>query len=83
MLEEAERQARVAYEATGLKPIFLYYRAAILYARGRHKEGLLMLESAMGRDPKGVKKLIQLYPEILQNPQVVDLVARYKRNRSI
>jgi tetratricopeptide (TPR) repeat protein len=83
MFEEADGQARVAYEATGLKPVFLFYRAAILYAEGRHKEGLLMLESAMSRDAKGMKKLIVLSPAILQNPQVVDLMARYKRNRSI
>jgi tetratricopeptide (TPR) repeat protein len=80
---EADVQARLAYEASGQKTIFLYYRVAILQALGKSKEALLVLESAMGRDPRGLRKLINLDPAILQHPQLVDLVARYKRNRSI
>jgi tetratricopeptide (TPR) repeat protein len=83
MLDEAEAQSRVAYETTGQKPVFLFYLVAVLQAQGRSKEALLMLESAMGRDARGLRKLMDLAPSILQHPQVVDLVARYKRNRSI
>lgn len=83
LFDEAEAQANLAYETSGQKPVFLFYRTAILHAQGRFKEALLVLESAMGRDPRGLRKLIALSPSILQNPQMVDLVARYKRNRSI
>ena len=82
MLEEADKQARLSYQVTGLKPIFLYYHAAVLFASGRHKEGMLVLENAMTRDPKGIKKFIALEPSILQNTQVVELIARNRRGRN-
>jgi hypothetical protein len=50
---------------------------------GKSKEGILQLESAMGIAPKLVKKFVELNPALLQNQLVVDVVARYKRNKSI
>lgn len=81
--EEGLGQAEAALRATQGKPIFLFYRAAILFAAGRSKEGLLQLEEAMILSPKQLKKMVELNPSILQNQAVVDLVARYKRNKSI
>jgi hypothetical protein len=49
----------------------------------KSKEGLLQLEKGMSIAPKLLKKLIDLNPSILQLQQVVDVVARYKKNRSI
>jgi hypothetical protein len=50
---------------------------------GKSKEGMQSLEKAMAVNPRLLKKLIDINPSLLQNPLVVDLAARYKRNRSI
>ena len=80
--EEAEQQVALAQKMTSQKPIFQFYMSAILFASGRSKEALLHLESAMGKSPKLLKRFIELNPVILQNQAVVDLIARFKRNRS-
>ena len=83
MLESADEYAIAAYEATGNKPIFIFYRAAIFFASGKTKQAIAQLEYAMSKAPKLIKKLIELQPRLLQHPQVVDLIARYKRSRSL
>ena len=50
---------------------------------GKTKEGLVQLEKGMSTAPRLLKKLVDLNPSILQYQQVVDLVARYKKNKSI
>jgi hypothetical protein len=55
----------------------------VYFALGKVKEALLQLENAMQAAPRMVKKLVQLNPVILQHQQVVDIVARYKKNRSL
>jgi hypothetical protein len=79
MWEEALLQTTLSLQATKEKPLFLYYKAAVLFGAGRSKEGLLQLEEALDRDARLLKKFVTLRPSILQNPQVVDLLARYKR----
>jgi tetratricopeptide (TPR) repeat protein len=81
--DEAADQADAAMVVTNGKPLFLFYKAAVLFSAGKTKEGLLNLEDAMGKSPKLLKKFIELNPAILQNQLVVDMVARYKRNKSI
>lgn len=81
--EEGIAQADQAYRATGNKPVFLYYSAALLIGSGKTKEALLVFEEAMEKAPKQLKKFIDLNPAVLQLPQVVDIIARYKRNKSI
>ncbi len=83
MYEEADARAKLAFETSGQKPVFLFYRVAILQAQGRSKEAMLVLENAMSRDPRGLKKLVSLCPDILKQPKVADLVARSKRNRHL
>lgn len=78
---EARQQTLAAIRHTSGKTVFLYYLSAVLFAMNKTKEALLFLEKALTASPKGVKKLIQLNPSILQKPQVVDMIARYKRNR--
>ena len=78
---EARQQTLSALKHTNGKPIFLYYLSAILFAMNKTKEAIIHLEKALETAPKGVKKLVQLNPSILQKAQVVDLIARYKRNR--
>jgi hypothetical protein len=66
-------------QATKNKPLFLYYKAAVLFGAGQSKEGLLQLEEALNQDARLLKRFVSLRPSILQNPQVVDLLARFKR----
>jgi len=79
--EEALEQCLVAFEATGGKPIFSYYTAAVLFAMKKNKAALLHLEKGLSESPKLVKKFMALNPSILQNSQVVDVMARYKKSK--
>lgn len=81
--DDALEYAGFAFEQTDHKPIFLFYKSAILFACGKSKEALLQLEEGMQHSPKLIKKLIELNPSILQNQQVVDIIARFKKKRSI
>ena len=81
--DEALERANTAIKITGGKPIFLYYRASVLLSMGKAKEGILQLENAMKQAPKLIKKFVDLNPSCLRNGKVVDVIARFKRNRSI
>jgi tetratricopeptide (TPR) repeat protein len=78
---EARQQTLAALSHTNNKTIFLYYLSAILFGMNKPKEALLYLEKALSASPKHLKKFVQLNPAILQNSQVVDLIAQYKKNR--
>lgn len=78
---EARQQTLSALKHTAGKPVFFYYLSAVLFAMGKPKEALLYLEKGLEASPKGLKKLIQLNPSILQKGGVVDAIARYKRGR--
>ena len=82
-LEEALKQVQVAIEATNGKPLFFFYKAAILLGLGKTKEAILQLEISMEKAPRLLKKFIELNPSVLQNQLVVDVAARFKRNKSI
>jgi len=81
--EEAAEQCITAMKATDVKPIFIFYYSASLFAAGKTKEALLQLETAMSKAPKLLKKFVALHPYILQNNQVIDIIARYKKGRKI
>ncbi len=83
LFEEALEKVKIAYEMTHQKPVFLYYKTAILFGMNRSKEGILHLEEALQRAPKLLKKYVELNPAILQNQLVVDVIARFKRNKAI
>ena len=76
---EARQQALAALSHTNNKTLFLYYLSAVLFQMNKTKEALLYLEKALSTSPKHLRKFIQLHPPILQNPQVVDIIAQYKR----
>jgi tetratricopeptide (TPR) repeat protein len=80
--EEALEQTQAAFNING-KPLFSFYRASVLFALGKTKEAILQLEKAMEISPKLLKKFVELNPGILQNQLVVDVIARFKRNKSI
>lgn len=81
--EEALLQTDAAQLATHGKPLFTYYKASILFSAGKSKEALLQLEKALEASPKQLKKFVELNPAILQNQLVVDMLAKYKRKKSI
>jgi tetratricopeptide (TPR) repeat protein len=82
LYSEAKHQAIIALDITNAKPLFYYYLSASLFALGKTKEALIYLEKGLEVAPKMLKKFIALNPSILQNPQVVDTIARNKRSRS-
>ncbi|HYM92950.1 MAG TPA: tetratricopeptide repeat protein [Chitinophagaceae bacterium] len=82
-IEEAAEQAEAALHITKSKALFLFYKSAVLFAMGKTKEAVMQLENAMEKSPKLLKKFMELNPSILQNQQVVDVLAKFKRKRSI
>ncbi|MEO7263840.1 MAG: tetratricopeptide repeat protein [Ferruginibacter sp.] len=83
MYEDGTEYAQFAYEQTDNKPVFLFYKSIFLFAEGQPKEALLLLEKGMATNPKLIKKFIELNPSILQQQQVVEIIARYKKKRSL
>ncbi len=79
--EQALQQVQTALRVTEGKPLFVYYLSAVYFALGKSKEALLQLQNAICESPKNLKKFIALNPAILQNQQVVDLIASLKRKR--
>jgi hypothetical protein len=45
--------------------------------------GLEWLEKALSAAPKLLKRFMEVFPQALQNRALVDLLAKYKRRRSI
>jgi len=82
-LEEAREQVMAALQVTQGKPLFMFYLSNILFALGKSKEAILYLERAMEKAPRLLKRFVELNPSILQNQQVVDILAKFKRNKSI
>jgi len=80
---EAFEQSEAALKVTDGKNLFYYYLSACLFALKKNKEAMLQLEKAIQKSPRQLKKFVDLNPAILQNSQVVDLVARYKKGRKI
>ena len=79
--ENALIQVERALQSTKGKVLFLYYRAAVLFGAERTQEAIKQLEEALVKDPRQVKKFISLDPSLMQQPQVADLLARYKRKK--
>ena len=80
--EEGFEYAALAFEQTESKPIFVYFKTAFLFAMGQSKQALIYLEYALTANAKLIKQFIEINPSILQNQQVVDLIARYKKSKS-
>ncbi len=81
--EEGLEYVEHALVLTNSKAIFIYYKSAFLFALGKSKEAIIQLELAMDRNTKLIKKFIELSPSLLQNQSVVDVIARFKKRRSI
>jgi tetratricopeptide (TPR) repeat protein len=76
--EEALEQVYNAEKNTNYKPLFTFYKSAILFALGKSKEGLLQLELAMQKAPALIRQFVELNPSLLQHQSIVELIASYK-----
>lgn len=79
--DEAIQQCIAALKVTEGKPLIHFLYSGILFASGRSKEALIQLEAGLKKSPAQVKSFVELNPAILQNPQVVDLLARYRKTK--
>jgi predicted Zn-dependent protease len=77
--EEAIQQCNAALKLTEAKPLIHYLYSGILFSAGKHKEALLQLENGLKKSPNQIKSFVELNPAILQNSQVVDLIAQYRK----
>lgn len=82
MFEEGVEYAALAFQQTDSKPVFLYFSGLFLFETGKTKEAMLQLEKAMNINPKFIKQIIEIKPELLQNQQVVEIIARHKKKKS-
>src|SRR6185437_12663797 len=64
--EEALEQVANAQKNTNEKPVFEFYKSAILFALGKSKEARLHLARGMQNAPALVKQFIELDPTLLQ-----------------
>jgi tetratricopeptide (TPR) repeat protein len=80
--EEALEQTIAALNNTDGKTLLIYYFSACLFALKKTKEAILHLEKALQLSPRQLKKFIALNPAVLQHPQVVDVVAKYKKKKN-
>jgi tetratricopeptide (TPR) repeat protein len=80
---EALEQVKAAQKMTDYKPIFYFYLSAVYMSLGKLKEALLHLEKGMEVAPRQLRKMVELDPSVLQHQQAVDIIARFKRNKSI
>jgi tetratricopeptide (TPR) repeat protein len=77
---EARQQALAACSIPAASPCSCFTCSAILFALNKPKEALLYLQQGMEAAPK-TEKVHLLNPSLLQNTQVVDVLAQYKRKR--
>src|SRR4029078_11093341 len=73
--EEALEQVYNAQKNTHYKPLFTFYKSAVLFELGKSKEALLQLELAMQKSPALIKQFIELNPSHLQHQSIVELIA--------
>jgi tetratricopeptide (TPR) repeat protein len=78
-LNAAIQFCHFAMENTHKKPIFFYYKTAVLFLQKKSKEAFNHLEIALTTAPKLVYKFLDIMPDILQNQKVVEMISRYKK----
>jgi tetratricopeptide (TPR) repeat protein len=81
LFEDMLEYAFFAHEQTDAKPVFLFYKSLAFFALSKSKDALIQLELGMSHNPKLIKKFIAVNPSLLQNQQVVELIAKFKKNK--
>jgi len=82
LFEDGFEYAAMAYENTDSKPIFLFYKAAFVFALGQNQQAMITLENALKIAPKLMKKFVAIDPSFLKHQQIVDLLSRFKKSSS-
>ena len=82
LYEEGLEYSSFALEQMDAKPVFIFYKSIFLFASGKTKEALIYLENGMAANPKLIKQIIEINPSILQQQQVIEIIARYKKKKS-
>lgn len=78
---EALEQLRESENFFNRNAEFKYYESLILFAQGKSKEAMLILEDALESDPRKFKLIETLKPELLQRNAVMELVAKYIKSK--
>jgi tetratricopeptide (TPR) repeat protein len=76
--DEALEQIYNAQNSTENKPLFFYYKSAVLFAMGKSKEALLQLQQGLEITPGLVRQFIEMDASLLQHSSVADLISNYK-----
>lgn len=79
--EEALEQVNNAQKNTNNKPLFIYYKAAVLFALGKSKEAMLHLHEGIESAPLLVRQFIQFNPSMLQNTSIADVLSANKSHK--
>lgn len=79
---EGLEYTQFASTQTDNKPIFEYYKFLFQFMLGSIKESIHILETAMQTSPKLIKQIVELHPAVLQNKNIVEVIARYKNVRN-
>ena len=75
----AADQAEEALVHCGDMPVLFYLHGACLLAAGRRREGARSLEQAMDLDAASHTVLFELFPDLVKDPLVLDLIDQYSR----
>jgi tetratricopeptide (TPR) repeat protein len=79
--EEALEQTYNAQKSTENKPLFFYYKSAVLFAMGKSKEALLQLQQGLETAPGLARQFIDLDVSLLQHSSVAEMIGNYKKLR--
>jgi tetratricopeptide (TPR) repeat protein len=79
--DEALSQLTIAEHHYSYKVEFVYYKAAILLAKGKTKEAVLFLEEALNENPKKVSSLKFIDKDIVHHPVFAEVLVRYKKKK--
>lgn len=77
--EEGLQYILQARQFTQAKPVLYFYSAAFLFALYKPKEAMIQLETGLALNPRLIKKMRELDPSILQNPLILDALAKIRR----
>jgi tetratricopeptide (TPR) repeat protein len=79
--DEALSQLVIAEVHCGEKVDFIYYKAAILLAKGKTKEAVNQLEFAVAKNPKKISALTYIDKEILNHPLFAEVLIKMKKKK--
>ncbi len=79
--DDALTQLAIAEEHCGDKTEFIFYKAAILLAKGRTKEATIQLEQALHHNSKKLSALSFIDKEAMRHPVFAEILSKYKKRK--